>query len=77
MRERGKRYRDLSVEQQRRVIARSYAKSYKRRGKLTVRSCERCGSNENIEMHHRDYDKPLDVEWLCRKCHKAHHMAAA
>lgn len=37
-------------------------------GKLTRRSCKMCCSRE-AEMHHGDYDKPLQVEWLCRPCH--------
>jgi hypothetical protein len=36
--------------------------------------CERCPTvAENTVAHHHDYDKPLDVEWLCRPCHGKHH----
>lgn len=50
-------------------IARSYALVYLKRGKLTKKLCEVCGA-ESTEMHHDDYDKPLDVRWFCR----AHHL---
>lgn len=35
--------------------------------------CAACKRKRNLEAHHYDYDRPLDVTWLCRKCHKATH----
>jgi hypothetical protein len=31
--------------------------------------CSRCPYDAKIEAHHNDYRKPLEVTWLCRKCH--------
>ncbi len=55
-------------ERRRRGIARAYANVYLRRGKINRERCERCGAADS-EMHHDDYDKPLNVRWLCRECH--------
>lgn len=41
-------------------------------GKITKRSCERCG-DPKAEAHHDDYSKPLEVMWLCPKDHRARH----
>ncbi len=38
--------------------------------------CSDCGikvEKENIQGHHKDYNQPLKVEWLCRDCHKRKH----
>jgi hypothetical protein len=37
-------------------------------GKLTKGVCEVCG-DPNVEAHHDDYDKKLDVRWLCIRHH--------
>ena len=68
--------RSLSGEQRRRANARSYANTYRARGLLVPQPCESCGDPE-VEMHHADYDKPLEVIWLCNACHRALTNAAA
>lgn len=43
-----------------------------RNGSLVRLPCIRCGEAKSL-AHHEDYDKPLDVMWLCQPCHKQRH----
>lgn len=37
--------------------------------------CSACGArSKRIHGHHRDYQHPLAVQWLCPSCHGAEHM---
>ena len=45
-------------------------------GTLSKVPCRDCGAVK-VEGHHEDYNKPLDVIWLCHSCHMAHHASQA
>ena len=55
-----------------RARARWTANNAIRDGVIQREPCEECGAEES-QSHHDDYSKPLDVRWLCRKCHWDHH----
>lgn len=46
-----------------------------RRGDVQRRPCEVCGAVK-VDAHHDDYDKPLEVRWLCRIHHRNQHQSA-
>lgn len=45
-------------------------------GKVQRQPCHICGA-ENVEAHHPDYSRPLDVVWLCVRHHRLVHAEAA
>lgn len=56
-------------ERARQVCARAIVK-----GILTKLSCQFDGCQSlEVQAHHHDYSKPLEVTWLCRKHHCEHH----
>ena len=50
--------------------ARSIAKR-----KIKIVECKNCGSVENLNRHHSDYNKPLNVIVLCEDCHQEWHRS--
>jgi len=35
--------------------------------------CDQCDKSLKIEAHHKNYNNPFDIAWLCRTCHRKHH----
>lgn len=66
-------YHRTKVVRQIQTRARRKVASAIRSGLLVRPSvCSRCGISETkINGHHHDYSKPLEVEWLCYRCHAA------
>lgn len=57
-----------------------FEKALKRGAVVRKFTCEKCGASPvyrdgrtGIQAHHSDYNKPLDVQWLCVKCHHEWH----
>jgi len=51
-----------------------------KKGIIKPQPCERCGAHgkfrdgrNEVQAHHSNYNKPLDVVWLCQKCHYEWH----
>lgn len=41
--------------------------------KMAKEPCALCGTTENVHGHHKDYTRPLEVTWLCARCHQRLH----
>ena len=60
------------AEDRRRSVAHNAVARAIRNGSLFRIPCIRCGETKSL-AHHEDYDKPLEVMWLCQPCHKQRH----
>jgi ribosomal protein S27AE len=43
-------------------------------GHLQRSPCRTCGA-QKVQAHHADYTKPLEVDWLCSRCHGRAHRS--
>lgn len=72
----GHSYKTFTPEQKKRADARTFVHMAVRRGKMVKQSCQfkltdgMCCGIKEVESHHEDYDKPLEVQWLCKGHHK-------
>ncbi|KKK74336.1 hypothetical protein LCGC14_2884790 [marine sediment metagenome] len=77
--EKGKRSLRRAEQEQKRISPEKYKARYLLQNAVAQNrivhpdTCGGCGELKIVEGHHPDYDKPLDVEWLCGKCHRALH----
>lgn len=44
-----------------------------KQGELIKGPCEICGTTNNVNGHHDNYTKPLEIRWLCVRHHMALH----
>jgi len=56
-----------------RKVANTAVNNAVRQGRLKKQPCAFCSSDHEVEAHHHDYAKPLDITWLCRPCHRRFH----
>lgn len=67
--------RRANSEERRKIRARRLANKAILRGKLHRLPCRDCGEPKT-HAHHPDYDRPLEVIWLCPAHHRAEHGKA-
>lgn len=72
IRENQKRYRERNRQK---VNAQAVLNYHVKVGNIEIPEmcslCER--KDQKLESHHDDYNKPLDVIWVCNRCHKKLH----
>lgn len=66
-------YRDRYHREKDKCTARIALNGALKMGRVTREPCETCSSTTDVEGHHDDYTRPLDVRWLCTVCHAAEH----
>lgn len=60
----------LQYKQDARVIVRDALRT----GKIVKpKKCKGCGKKVKLSAHHKNYSKPLKVDWLCGNCHRLEH----
>lgn len=55
------------------ALAHRKVEGHLKRGNIAKQPCERCGSTD-VEAHHDDYRRALEIKWLCPKHHAERHL---
>lgn len=61
------------VRDKKKLHARRKVKEALKDGRLVRQSCMNC-DDKLSHAHHQDYERPLEVIWLCAICHRSVHM---
>ena len=70
-------YEEYSAREVARDAVRARTKAALRSGKITKPACcEACTDKCELQAHHTDYAKPLEVVFLCARCHARLHELA-
>jgi len=64
--EKAKKYRKNHPNQ---IVAQQQAQKIKLKNE-----CEVCGTTENLQRHHWDYNQPMLINTLCQQCHTIQHL---
>ncbi len=67
-----KRYKRHRQTHPKEIKAKSKIYAQVKNGNIVRQPCRDCG-HPVVDAHHPDYDKPLDVVWLCRTHHNREH----
>jgi hypothetical protein len=71
--EKFRRYRNGTELEIKKIKARSAVKHAISKNEIQKEPCAVCG-NHKVQGHHEDYDKPLDITWLCIRHHNDRHV---
>lgn len=64
-----RQYRRLAKDKIKRLARSEVNKAVQAGRMIRPDNCTSCGGKGKIEGHHPDYNKPLEVQWLCAACH--------
>lgn len=60
-------------DRRKKQVIRDFTRDFYKKNKIKKVKCLFCGSKENLEFHHHDYNKPKEFIILCKKCHQKEH----
>jgi len=69
-------YRSIEKHKEKQLARYEVYKATLRGDLIRPTVCPVCGIESKIQAHHKDYDKPLDVKWMCVSCHSQEHKNA-